>query len=419
MAAGAEAVTLIVFASQTGQAETMARSSGEVLTTAGWTVQVISMAELDLPLLASARRILFVVSTTGEGDPPDSAGRLVRTLFDQTPDLGRLSYAILSLGDRSYRDFCGFGRSLESWLARSRARPLFETVEVDDADPVAIGQWQSRLAELTGLSAATQWSPAPYQPWRLVERRHLNPGSPGGEAFHLALEPVGHDTRWVAGDIAEVGLTNPQETANPPLQSRSYSIACLPEDGRVELVVRRVYGPDLTPGLGSGFLTRTLDLGGEVQMRIRSNSGFHGPPASTPLILIGNGTGIAGLRAHLKARSVRECRTWLIFGERTLAHDAFFDDELQDALALGHLDRLDRAFSRDTNEEGKTGAYVQDLIDLYASEVRAWIGHGAALYVCGSREGMASGVDEALARALGRETLTTLAETGRYRRDVY
>ena len=51
--------------------------------------------------------------------------------------------------------------------------------------------------------------------------------------------------------------------------------------------------------------------------------------------------------------------------------------------------------------------------------MRAWVAQGAAIYICGSLEGMAAGVDEALASALGREALDDLATAGRYRRDVY
>ena len=47
------------------------------------------------------------------------------------------------------------------------------------------------------------------------------------------------------------------------------------------------------------------------------------------------------------------------------------------------------------------------------------IGDGAAIYVCGSLRGMASGVEEALETILGRSTLDAMAAEGRYRRDVY
>lgn len=407
--------TLIAYASQTGLAEELAWMTARALSDAGWPVRVVSFADLDLDLLKGSRRALFVVSTTGEGDAPDSAGRVVRTLLGEAAGLDGLSYGVLSLGDLTYRDYCGFGRALEAWLRRSEALPLFDTVEVDDGDPAAVRHWQHQLNQLTGATTAPDWTPPAYDRWRLAGRTHINPGSPGGEAFHVVLEPIDGQAAWVAGDIAEIGVP----TADGGEVSREYSIASLPSDGRLELLVRLMRHPDGTPGLGSGRLALGLTVGDEVPLRVRTNSAFHAPAASTPMILIGNGTGIAGLRAHLKSRTARDGGAWLLFGERTAAHDAFFDDELQSALATGILTRLDRAFSRDPDAEGRTGRYVQHLIDDHAEEIAAWVERGAAIYVCGSLDGMASGVHAALENALGPDRLIDLSENGRYRRDVY
>lgn len=182
-------------------------------------------------------RALFVVSTTGEGDAPDSAARLVRTVLGQASALDDLSWGLLSLGDLTYRDYCGFGRALEAWLRRSGAQPLFDTVEVDDGDPAAIRHWQHQLNQLTGVTTAPDWTPAAWDRWRLTARRHLNPGSPGGEAYHLALEPLDGPADWVAGDIAEIGVPTPDGGE----VSREYSIASLPSDGRLELLVRLMH----------------------------------------------------------------------------------------------------------------------------------------------------------------------------------
>jgi sulfite reductase (NADPH) flavoprotein alpha-component len=54
-----------------------------------------------------------------------------------------------------------------------------------------------------------------------------------------------------------------------------------------------------------------------------------------------------------------------------------------------------------------------------ADALRDWVARGAAIYVCGSLEGMAAGVDDALAQVLGAGQLAALADAGRYRRDVY
>jgi sulfite reductase (NADPH) flavoprotein alpha-component len=62
---------------------------------------------------------------------------------------------------------------------------------------------------------------------------------------------------------------------------------------------------------------------------------------------------------------------------------------------------------------------VQDLLRAQADAVRAWIARGAAIYVCGSLQGMAGGVHQALGEILGEEALAQLGAEGRYRRDVY
>ncbi|MDO9624845.1 MAG: flavodoxin, partial [Pseudomonas sp.] len=90
-------------------------------------------------------------------------------------------------------------------------------------------------------------------------------------------------------------------------------------------------------------------------------------------------------------------------------------DELQGWLASGDLARLDLAFSRDQAHK----AYVQDRLGEAAELLREWLADGASIYVCGSLEGMAGGVDRVLHDVLGHTAVSELVEQGRYRRDVY
>jgi sulfite reductase (NADPH) flavoprotein alpha-component len=62
---------------------------------------------------------------------------------------------------------------------------------------------------------------------------------------------------------------------------------------------------------------------------------------------------------------------------------------------------------------------VQQVVDERATTIAAWVARGAAIYVCGSLQGMAAGVHEALQRALGAAALEQLDADGRYCRDVY
>ncbi len=410
---GGDNALLVAFASQTGQAEELAWMTAASLSAAGVPARVAPLGDLEPGQLKAAGRALIIASTTGEGDAPDALSGFARRHMTAPADLSGLSYGLLALGDRSYARFCGFGRTLDSWLQRSGAAPLFDRVEVDDGDAGAVRHWQHQLGAVTGRPVEADWTPPAYDRWRLVSRIHLNPGSPGGEAWRLAFEPVGHTPVWAAGDIAEIGLPAVEGAA---AASREYSVASLPSEGVVELIVRLAVRDDGSPGLASGWLIRGLRPGDAVDMRLRTNRSFHSPPADTPLILIGNGTGLAGLRAHWRARSgAPHGGTWLLFGERTSACDAFLDDELQAALASGLLSRLDRAFSRDPGD----GRYVQDLLAAHAGELVRWVDRGAVILVCGSLEGMSTGVHAALDSTLGAGRLLELTETGRYRRDVY
>ncbi|MDE1146897.1 MAG: sulfite reductase flavoprotein subunit alpha [Azospirillaceae bacterium] len=458
----------VAYASQTGTAEQLAWRTAGLLRDGGLAPEVVPLQKLELAGLTG--RLLVVASTYGEGEPPDDLRIFAKKVMAKPAALAGLEYAVLALGDRGYEHFCGFGRALDKWLGDSGAVRLFDTVTVDASadggDTAALHDWQARLRQL-GAAQAPDWAPPVYDRWRLAERRLLNPGSPGNPAFHLALEPVDQPLpAWQAGDIVQIlpangdaavqafltatGLDGAAWVQTPggqerldallatshlpdandvlargqaaqdvadglaALPHREYSIASLPEDGRLDLLVRLQRRPDGTPGLGSGWLTTFAPLGHEVRLRIRNNPGFHPPAAPLPMILIGAGTGLAGLRAHLKHRRSRRLgQAWLVFGERTATHDRLHGPEIDTWQADGTLARVEWAFSRDG------GGYVQQRVAAAAEEIRQWVGQGATIYVCGSLQGMAPAVDDALAKALGRDQLDALTADGRYRRDVY
>lgn len=413
-AAAGDAPWLVAYASQTGNTELLARQTSETLRLAGIPNHLCGFDELDATTLQSAERILFLTSTYGEGDPPDAAARFAQRLMARSDlALGRLHYAVLALGDSAYGSFCGFGRTLDAWLAARGAQALFPRVEVDRSAPPAIAAWRRQLSHLAGTSDAPDWDAPAFGEWRLAERRHLNPGSAGAPIFHLELEPAQGAAlpSWESGDLAQIAAPG------DPDRPREYSIASIPADGRVHLLVRLHRHGDGSCGLASGWLTQEAGQGAAVRLRLREHRRFRlEANAGRPLILIGNGSGIAGLRGHLKARAAAgQARNWLLFGERDPAHDAFYHHELEAWQRAGVLPRLDLAWSR--GPQGRE--YVQDVLLRHADALRTWVEEGAAIYVCGSLEGMAAGVDQALIQIFTSTFMSSMASSGRYRRDVY
>ena len=458
---------LIGFASQSGFAEQLAWQTAGQLQAAGLPVRVQPLATVSEQDLQQASNALFVVSTFGDGEAPDSARGFERKILGQPLELSQLNYSVLALGDSQYPHFCGFATRVQQWLSQRGAQSLFSPVQVDSGDPQALHHWQQQLGQLTGGAPSANWQAPGYNNWPLEQRQMLNPGSSAAGVYLLGLKPPRASDSWQAGDLVEVmprqspaaiehflqGLGLSAETqvqldglqeslaqalagrqlpdsrghlvgmhaqalvdALIPLQMREYSIASIPEDGLLQLIVRQERHADGSLGLGSGWLTEHANPGSAISLRVRRNSGFHLPAEPCPLILLGNGTGLAGLRSLLKARIANgQQRNWLLFGERNAAHDFYCRDELQGWLASGDLARLDLAFSRDQAHK----VYVQDRLRESADEVRRWLADGAAIYICGSMHGMAAGVDQALIDMLGEQALQALIEQGRYRRDVY
>lgn len=457
---------LIGFASQSGFAEQLAWQTAGQLQAAGLPVKVQPLADVSEQDLHESNNALFVVSTFGDGEAPDSARSFERKVLGRTPSLGRLNYAVLGLGDRQYQHFCGFAKRLHAWLGEHGAKTLFAPVEVDSGDPYALRHWQQQLGLLTGQAPVDTWQAPSYDNWTLLHRELLNPDSSGSPVYLLGLKPPSTSS-WLAGDLVEVmprncpwaiehfldgmgihgetkvqlnGLEETLEQALAsrqlpenrahlvglhaqalaealvPLAMREYSIASIPADGVLELIVRQEVHADGNLGVGSGWLTEHAPVGSSISLRVRRNSGFHLPTQPVPMILLGNGTGLAGLRSLLKARIADgQQRQWLLFGERHREHDYLCRKELEEWLINGDLARLDLAFSRDQAEK----IYVQDRLRESAAELKKWLADDAVIYICGSLQGMASGVDQVLNEVLGSAEVERLIEQGRYRRDVY
>jgi sulfite reductase (NADPH) flavoprotein alpha-component len=450
-AAGAGAVVtdsalepvLMAYASQTGQAERLALQSAAALQKAGVPVHVHSLEKLTPPQLVKYRRALFVASSFGEGEPPDAARRFSRLLQTAADELAHMQYAVLALGDRNYAQFCGFGQTLDQRLQVMGARPLHPIIEVDNGDAGALARWSHALRGLIGgdgggaedavdmaLSATVPESD--YGSWRLMERSLLNAGSVGDGLYEITLcaDDAAAAADWQPGALVDIwpghycsyapadASGSDSDAQRAAIAPRRYSLASLPSDGAMQLLVRQVRHEQNAHGMGlaSGWLTAHAAIGDEVRVRLVANPAFDAHAQPLPSIYIGNGSGMAGLRSHLRAR-VRGGvqRNWLIFGERQREFDNICSAELHDWRERGFLPELDLVFSRDV----AGGEYVQDRMRVKADILRDWIAAGAVLYVCGSLQGMAAGVDAAMEEIIGRAALDDLIETGRYRRDVY
>ncbi|NEV63542.1 assimilatory sulfite reductase (NADPH) flavoprotein subunit [Thiorhodococcus minor] len=173
----------LLYGSQTGNAKAVAQRLGERALAEGLEVRVRSMDDSGPRRLGKERLALFVVSTHGEGEPPDSARALHAFIHDQhAPRLEQLSYAVLGLGDSSYEHFCRTAVEFDRRLAELGARRILP-LQCCDLDYAAeTERWSAdvieRLAQL-----------APARPRNLVAIAGGRAGQP---------RAVGKDTPYTA-----------------------------------------------------------------------------------------------------------------------------------------------------------------------------------------------------------------------------
>ena len=225
---------LVLYGTESGNSEELAARTTKAAKGAGFRSKVVNMADSKPEDLAEADNLLVVVSTWGEGDPPESAVEYYRAFMAGSFDLKGVRYSVCALGDTSYEHFCQVGKDFDQQLEKLGAERAYSRADCDvDFEETYSGWVEGALAALGGGGAgvvpggSVAAPPAPAVeygkknpfPSTLLEKVLLSGPGSRKETWHFELSLDGSGLSYDVGDALAVVPTNAADVVEALLEA--------------------------------------------------------------------------------------------------------------------------------------------------------------------------------------------------------
>lgn len=274
----------ILYGSQTGNGEELAEALAAKADARGFAAHAVSLADFKPAGLKRESLVTFVISTHGEGDPPDDAEIFYDYLMsDKAPKLDGLKYSVLALGDSSYVNYCQTGREFDTRLAELGAQRFEATVECDLDYEESADAWAARVVDglpdllqsgaspavpilraVQDVSAYDKSNPFPAE---ILVNQKITGAKSSKDVRHIELSLEGSGLSYEPGDALAVLVSNP-----PQLVSQLLTL--LGFDAQQDVVVRdetmaleRALGEALEiTAVNLGFLRAWAAIAGDEEL---------------------------------------------------------------------------------------------------------------------------------------------------------
>ncbi|HMP72137.1 MAG TPA: assimilatory sulfite reductase (NADPH) flavoprotein subunit [Kiritimatiellia bacterium] len=225
----------ILVGSQTGNSDKVAEEAKARALAKGLKATVKSMGDYKLPQLKNEKNVLVVISTQGEGDPPDNAKEFYEFLHGKrAPKLEQAKFSVLGLGDSSYTYFCKMGIDFDRRLEELGATRIYPRVDCDvDYEEAAsswmegaLGEFVQALGATSSVSASVVTAPSGFAstegvyskrnpfPAEVLENLVLNGRGSSKETRHIELSLENSGLTYEPGDAVGVFPVNCPEVVD-------------------------------------------------------------------------------------------------------------------------------------------------------------------------------------------------------------
>ena len=123
---------LLIFGTETGNAEELAEDAGHLSRNLDFTPKVIDMEDISLEDISSSKRLIVICSTWGEGEQPVNAQKLYDSVkMSEDHCLEGVNFAVIALGDTAFEFFCESGKEWDEILQKKGGSRVVERIDCD------------------------------------------------------------------------------------------------------------------------------------------------------------------------------------------------------------------------------------------------------------------------------------------------
>ena len=232
----------ILFGSESGNAEALADQTAKAAGKKGFKAKAVSMSDISPAKLKKVKNLLVIVSTWGEGDPPENAVDFYTEFMgDSAPKFDGVNFSVCGLGDTSYEHFCKMGKDFDARLETLGGTRIADRkdcdVDFDDdyaewLDTSLNGLWEvagvtvTATAPLAGsaiAAPASEYSRKNPFPAELTERVLLNGAGSAKGTVHLEFNLEGSGLTYEVGDALGIVPQNSAQLVEAILAKTGFS----------------------------------------------------------------------------------------------------------------------------------------------------------------------------------------------------